>query len=133
MRLIRLKDKLGNRSNASAEIEYHGAQAHLVGEEGRGVATIMEMVRHTRLDAAVVCAGMMRQGAVQAVHHAAHRSAFGKRLVEQPLMKAVLADLVVEAEAGPAPRHAGRRRASMASARARRPCRASARPSPSSG
>jgi len=95
----RLKDKLGNRSNASAEIEYDHAWAAPVGEPGRGVATIMEMVRHTRLDAAVVCAGMMRQAAVQAVHHASHRSAFGKLLIDQPLMRAVLADLVVEAEA----------------------------------
>jgi putative acyl-CoA dehydrogenase len=94
----RLKDKLGNRSNASAEIEYDRTWAAPVGEPGRGVATIMEMVRHTRLDAAVVCAGMMRQGAVQAVHHAAHRSAFGRPLIDQPAMKAVLADLVVEAE-----------------------------------
>lgn len=95
----RLKDKLGNRSNASAEIEYDGTWAAPVGEPGRGVATIMEMVRHTRLDAAVACAGMMRQAAAQAVHHAAHRSAFGRLLIDQPLMKAVLADLVVEAEA----------------------------------
>jgi putative acyl-CoA dehydrogenase len=98
----RLKDKLGNRSNASAEIEYDGARAVRVGEEGRGIATIMTMVAHTRLDAAVVCAGMMRQGAVQAVHHAAHRMAFGRLLVEQPLMQAVLADLVIEAEAATA-------------------------------
>jgi putative acyl-CoA dehydrogenase len=95
----RLKDKLGNRSNASSEIEYHGALARCVGEEGRGVATIMEMVRHTRLDAANVSAGMMRQAAVQAIHHAAHRSAFGRLLIDQPVMKAVLADLVLEAEA----------------------------------
>jgi putative acyl-CoA dehydrogenase len=95
----RLKDKLGNRSNASAEIEYDRAWATPVGEPGRGVAAIMEMVRHTRLDAAVVCAGMMRQAAVQAIHHCAHRSAFGRPLIDQPLMKAVLADLVVEAEA----------------------------------
>ena len=95
----RLKDKLGNRSNASAEIEYDETFAEIVGEPGRGVQTIMEMVRHTRLDAAVVCAGMMRQGAVQAVHHAAHRSAFERALIDQPLMKAVLADLVLESEA----------------------------------
>ena len=92
----RLKDKLGNRSNASAEIEYDRALAMPVGEPGRGVAAIMEMVRHTRLDAAVVCAGMMRQAVVQAVHHAAHRKAFGKLLIDQPAMRAVLADLVVE-------------------------------------
>ena len=95
----RLKDKLGNRSNASAEIEYDRAWATPVGEPGRGVATIMDMVRYTRLDAAVVCGGMMRQAAVQAIHHCAHRSAFGRPLIDQPLMKAVLADLVVEAAA----------------------------------
>ncbi|WP_202908499.1 acyl-CoA dehydrogenase family protein [Labrys sp. WJW] len=95
----RLKDKLGNRSNASAEIEYAGALAWRIGDEGRGVATIMAMVNQTRLDAALVCAGMMRQCAVQAVHHAAHRRAFGKLLIEQPLMQPVLADLVIEAEA----------------------------------
>jgi putative acyl-CoA dehydrogenase len=95
----RLKEKLGNRSNASAEIEYDDAFAERVGEEGRGIAIIMEMVRHTRLDAALVCAGMMRHCAVEAVHHAGHRSAFGRLLADQPLMKAVLADLVVEAEA----------------------------------
>lgn len=95
----RLKDKLGNRSNASAEIDYAGALAWRIGEEGRGVATIMAMVNQTRLDAALVCAGMMRQCAVQAVHHAAHRHAFGKALIEQPLMRPVLADIVVEAEA----------------------------------
>ncbi|MGO4337234.1 acyl-CoA dehydrogenase family protein [Labrys sp. KB_33_2] len=95
----RLKDKLGNRSNASAEIEYAGALAWRIGEEGRGVATIMAMVNQTRLDAALVCAGMMRQCAVQAVHHAAHRRAFGKLLIDQPLMQPVLADLTIEAEA----------------------------------
>ena len=98
----RLKSKLGNRSNASAEIDYAGALAFKVGEEGRGVAAIMEMVRHTRLDCAVACAGMMRWGAVNAVHHAAHRRAFGKALIDQPLMRPVLADLVVEAEAATA-------------------------------
>ena len=98
----RLKSKLGNRSNASAEIDYVGALAFRIGEEGRGVPAIMEMVRHTRLDCAVACAGMMRWGAVNAVHHAAHRRAFGKALIDQPLMRPVLADLVVEAEAGTA-------------------------------
>jgi putative acyl-CoA dehydrogenase len=95
----RLKDKLGNRSNASSEIEYVDTFAQLVGEEGRGVATIIEMVHHTRIDAATAPAGMMRQAVVQAVHHCAGRSAFGKRLIEQPLMRNVLADLVVEVEA----------------------------------
>src|SRR5690606_33905102 len=95
----RLKDKLGNRSNASAEIEYDGAWAEILGEPGRGLSVIMDMVRHTRLDAAVVCAGMMRQACVQAVHYAAHRRAFGKDLIDQPAMRAVLADLVLEVEA----------------------------------
>ncbi|MEU8764100.1 acyl-CoA dehydrogenase family protein [Streptomyces sp. NPDC048659] len=99
IRLQRLKDKLGNRSNASSEIEYEGALGQLVGEEGRGVATIIRMVNMTRLDCAVSSASGMRQGLVQAVHHATHRSAFGARLVDQPLMTNILADLAVEAEA----------------------------------
>ncbi|MFI1809351.1 acyl-CoA dehydrogenase family protein [Streptomyces sp. NPDC020422] len=99
IRFQRLKDKLGNRSNASGEIEYEGAVGHLVGEEGRGVATIIRMVNMTRLDCAVSSASGMRQGLVQAVHHATYRSAFGARLVDQPLMTNVLADLAVEAEA----------------------------------
>ncbi|MGW2016975.1 acyl-CoA dehydrogenase family protein [Streptomyces sp. NPDC001927] len=99
IRLQRLKDKLGNRSNASSEIEYEGALGRLVGEEGRGVATIIRMVNMTRLDCAVSSASGMRQGLVQAVHHATHRSAFGARLIDQPLMTNVLADLAVEAEA----------------------------------
>ncbi len=92
----RLKDKLGDRSNASAEIEYKQSWAELIGEEGQGVRAIIEMVHHTRLDTAVAAAGMMRAGVVQAVHHASHRSAFQKRLIDQPLMRNVLADLVVE-------------------------------------
>jgi putative acyl-CoA dehydrogenase len=92
----RLKDKLGNRSNASAEIEYKDTWACLVGEEGRGVKTIIEMVHHTRLDTALAAAGLMRQAVVQAVHHASHRRAFQKHLVDQPLMRVVLADLVME-------------------------------------
>ncbi len=95
----RLKDKLGNRSNASSEIEYADTWARMVGEEGRGVATIIEMVHHTRIGAAVAPAGMMRHAVVQAVHHCSQRRAFGKPLVEQPLMRAVLADMVVEVEA----------------------------------
>ena len=95
----RLKDKLGNRSNASSEIEYDETYAELVGEEGRGVATILEMVQHTRLDAAIAPAAMMRQGLLQAVHHARHRRAFGKLLIDQPLMQSVLADLCVDSEA----------------------------------
>jgi putative acyl-CoA dehydrogenase len=98
-RIQRLKDKLGNRSNASAEIELDRAHAVLVGEEGRGVATIMEMVVHTRLDCVLGSAALMRRAVAEATHHAAYRSAFGKRLVEQPLMLNVLADLCVESEA----------------------------------
>ncbi|AUH42270.1 acyl-CoA dehydrogenase family protein [Streptomyces sp. CMB-StM0423] len=99
IRLMRLKDKLGNRSNASAEIEYEGAVGHLVGEEGAGVKTIIKMVNMTRLDCALATAGGMRLGVVQALHHAEHRRAFGARLADQPLMANVLADLAVEAEA----------------------------------
>jgi putative acyl-CoA dehydrogenase len=95
----RLKDKLGNRSNASAEIELDGAWAVMVGEEGRGVRTIIEMVNHTRLDCVIGSAALMRQAVAQATHHAAHRSAFGRLLSEQPLMINVLADLAIESEA----------------------------------
>jgi putative acyl-CoA dehydrogenase len=95
----RLKDKLGNRSNASSEVEFAQAWAHLVGEEGRGVQAIIEMVNHTRLDCAIAAAALMRQALVQAVHHAHYRRAFGKLLIEQPLMCNVLADLAVESEA----------------------------------
>ena len=95
----RLKDKLGNRSNASAEVEFDRAWARPVGEEGRGVATIIEMVNHTRLDCVLGTAALMRQAVAQATHHAAHRSAFGKLLWDQPLMRNVLADLCVESEA----------------------------------
>jgi len=97
--LQRLKDKLGNRANASAEVELDGAAARLVGEAGRGLAAILEMVNHTRLDCVVGSAALMRQAAAQATHHAAHRSAFGRRLADQPLMTNVLADLAVESEA----------------------------------
>ncbi len=97
--LQRLKDKLGNKSNASAEIEYEDAAGWLVGEEGRGVRTIIEMVNMTRLDCALMAAGGMRIGVANAVHHATHRSAFGRRLLEQPAMVNVLADLAVESEA----------------------------------
>jgi putative acyl-CoA dehydrogenase len=95
----RLKDKLGNRSNASSEIELHGAWARMVGEPGRGVPTIIEMVGHTRLDCVIGSAAGMRVGVVGATHHAAYRQAFGKRLIEQPLMRNVLADLCLESEA----------------------------------
>ena len=99
MRFMRLKDKLGNRSNASSEIEYDAAVGHLVGPEGRGVPTIVEMVNMTRLDCVIGSASGMRTALVRAAHHARHRSAFGKALVDQPLMRNVLADLAVESEA----------------------------------
>jgi putative acyl-CoA dehydrogenase len=99
-RLQRLKDKLGNRSNASSEIELDRAVAWPVGEEGRGVRTIIDMVGHTRLDCVLGATSTVRQATAQALHHAAHRSAFGKMLVDQPLMRVVLADLAVESEAG---------------------------------
>jgi putative acyl-CoA dehydrogenase len=95
----RLKDKLGNRSNASAEIELEGAWAVKVGEEGSGIRTIIDMVNHTRLDCVIGSASLMRQAVAQALHHTAHRSAFGKLLSEQPLMVNVLADLAIESEA----------------------------------
>ncbi len=95
----RLKDKLGNRSNASSEIEYNGTWAQMVGEEGRGVRTIIEMVQQTRLDAATAPPGMMRQALVQVLSHVRQRKAFGKYLIDQPLMRNVLADMTVETEA----------------------------------
>jgi len=95
----RLKSKLGNRSNASSEVEFDAAWAQRVGEEGRGVATIIGMVQHTRLDCVIGSASLMRQGLVQAIHHARHRKAFGRLLVDQPLMQNVLADLALESEA----------------------------------
>jgi putative acyl-CoA dehydrogenase len=97
--LQRLKDKLGNRANASAEVELDGAAGWPVGEPGRGLAAILEMVNHTRLDCVVGSAALARQAVAQATHHAAHRSAFGRRLADQPLMENVLADLAVESEA----------------------------------
>jgi len=95
----RLKRKLGNRSNASSEVEFDGAWARLIGEEGRGVQTIIDMVQCTRLDCALAAAALMRQAVVQAVHHARHRRAFGKLLIDQPLMRNVLADLAIESQA----------------------------------
>lgn len=92
----RLKDKLGDRSNASSEIEYRGTWARRIGDDGEGIRAIIDMVHHTRLDTALAAAGMMRQAAVQAIHHTAHRRAFQRLLSEQPLMRNVLADLVVE-------------------------------------
>jgi putative acyl-CoA dehydrogenase len=99
IQLMRLKDKLGNRSNASAEIEYHDAFAELVGAEGEGVRTIVEMVHHTRLGTIAGTLGIMRMALAQAVHHAAGRRVFQKALIDQPAMQAVLADLAVEYEA----------------------------------
>ncbi|QXE34122.1 acyl-CoA dehydrogenase family protein [Streptomyces sp. GMY02] len=95
----RLKDKLGNRSNASAEVEFDGTWARRVGEEGRGVRTIIEMVAATRLDCVLGSAALMRQSVAQAVHHATYRSAFGGELIGKPLMRNVLADLALESEA----------------------------------
>ena len=95
----RLKDKLGNRSNASSEIEYQDTLAFRIGDEGRGVATIIEMVHHTRLDTAMAPAGLMRAALVEAHHWASHRAAFQRRLIDQPLMRAVLADLALDVEA----------------------------------
>jgi len=95
----RLKDKLGNRSNASAEVEFDGTWARRVGEEGRGVRTIIEMVAATRLDCVLGSAGLMRQAVAQAVHHCTYREVFGDPLVDQPLMRNVLADLALESEA----------------------------------
>ena len=97
--LQRLKDKLGNRSNASSEVELAAAWARRVGPEGRGVPTILEMVNHTRLDCVLGSAAQMRQAVALAIHHARHRRAFGRPLVEQPLMVNVLADLAIESEA----------------------------------
>ncbi|MQY07848.1 acyl-CoA dehydrogenase family protein [Actinomadura macrotermitis] len=99
LRLMRLKDKLGNKSNASSEVEYDNAVAWRVGDEGRGVRTIIEMVNMTRLDCVIGAAAGMRQGLITAAHHAAHRKAFGAYLIDQPLMRNVLADLAVESEA----------------------------------
>ncbi len=99
VRLQRLKDKLGNRSNASAEVEFDAALAWQVGEAGRGVPTIIEMVSATRLDCVLGSAAGMRRGCVTAVHYTTHRRAFGASLISQPLMASVLADLVLESEA----------------------------------
>jgi putative acyl-CoA dehydrogenase len=100
--LMRLKDKLGNWANASSEVEFTGAWARRIGDEGRGVATILEMVALTRLDCMLGSAAEMRRALVEAIHHARHRRAFGKLLVDQPLMRNVLADLAIESEAATA-------------------------------
>ncbi len=102
VRVQRLKDKVGNRSNASSEVEFDGAWGRLVGEPGRGIPTILEMGTFTRLDCVIGSAAMMREAVAQAIHHARHRSAFGRPLVEQPLMASVLADLAIESEAATA-------------------------------
>lgn len=102
MEFQRLKEKLGTRSLPSAEVEFRGIRARLVGEEGRGVPAIVRMVNHTRLDCLIGGAGSMRQGVLEAVHHARHRKAFGARLVDQPAMANVLADLALESEAATA-------------------------------
>jgi putative acyl-CoA dehydrogenase len=99
LRLQRLKDKLGNRSNASSEVEFADAFAWRVGGEGAGIRTILQMVQLTRLDCAVASAGLMRMALAQAVHHCRHRRVFGKPLYDQPMMRAVLADMALEAEA----------------------------------
>jgi putative acyl-CoA dehydrogenase len=98
LHLQRLKDKLGNRSNASSEVEFADAFAWRVGDEGAGIRTILHMVQLTRLDCAVASAGLMRMALVQAVHHCRHRSVFGKRLYDQPMMRAVLADMALDLE-----------------------------------
>lgn len=102
IRINRLKDKVGNRSNASSEVEFHKSQASLIGEEGRGVSMIIEMVRHTRLDCSTGSAGTLRRAVAEATHHASFRSAFGKKLNSHPLMQNVLADLCLESEAATA-------------------------------
>ncbi|MBP3946294.1 isovaleryl-CoA dehydrogenase [Psychrobacter sp. K31L] len=99
VRIQRLKDKLGDWSNASSEVEFHGAFGELVGVEGRGIVTILEMVALTRLDCMIGSSAQMRQAVVQAIHHTSQREAFGKLLVDQPLMRNVLADLALESEA----------------------------------
>jgi putative acyl-CoA dehydrogenase len=102
LHVMRLKDKLGNKSNASSEIEYHDTHAVLLGEEGRGVSTIIEMVHHTRLDTISGTIGIMRMALAQAQHHVANRRAFQKTLIDQPAMRAVVADLALEYEAATA-------------------------------
>ena len=102
IRVQRLKNKLGNKSNASSEVEFHDAVGWMVGREGRGIPTILEMGSHTRLDCVLGSAGIMRAALCHALHHARGRSAFGRRLAEQPLMQNVLADLALESEAATA-------------------------------
>lgn len=99
LHFVKLKDKLGNRSNASSEVEFQNAFALPVGEEGRGIRTILQMVQLTRLDCAISSVGIMRAALARAVHHARHRTVFQKKLIDQPMMRAVLADLALDAEA----------------------------------
>jgi putative acyl-CoA dehydrogenase len=99
IRFQRLKDKLGNRSNASSEVEFHEAYAERVGAEGKGIRTIIQMVQLTRQDCAIASAGLMRSGLAHALHHARHRSVFQKHLADQPLMQAVLSDMALHVEA----------------------------------
>jgi putative acyl-CoA dehydrogenase len=102
LQLQRLKDKLGNRSNASSEVEFVGAYVERIGGEGAGIRTILQMVQLTRLDCALACAGLMRSGLAHALHHARHRSVFQKHLADQPLMQAVLSDMALHVEASAA-------------------------------
>src|SRR4029079_8462693 len=95
----RLKDKLGNRSNASSEVEFHGAYGEWIGEEGKGIRTIIQMVQLTRQDCAIASDGLMRSGLAHSLHHAPHRSVFQKHLADQPLMQAVLSDMALHVEA----------------------------------
>jgi putative acyl-CoA dehydrogenase len=99
IRFQRLKDKLGNRSNASSEVEFTGAYAERIGDEGKGIRTIIQMVQLTRQDCAIASAGLMRSGLAHALHHARHRSVFQKHLADQPLMRSVLADMALHVEA----------------------------------
>lgn len=99
LHFVKLKDKLGNRSNASSEVEFHDAYARRVGEEGRGIRTIIQMVQLTRLDCAISSAGMMRAALSRAVHHCRYRLVFQKKLIDQPMMRTVLADLALDSEA----------------------------------
>ncbi len=99
LQIQRLKDKAGNKSNASSEVEFRGAIAHLIGDPGHGIRTGLEMNHYTRLDFAIGSAGLMRQAVAQAAHHAAHRRAFQRALIDQPIMTNVIADLAIEAEA----------------------------------
>ena len=133
IQLMRLKDKLGDRANASAEIEYLGAYAEIIGEEGRGMRTIIEMVHHTRFDCTLAPAAYMRQALANALWHTAHRTAFQKKLIDQPLMRSVLADMAIESEPPPPSPSALHRALTRVPTRARRHSPASPRRSASTG